>query len=73
MTSWHEAWLIILREAGRTRNYIISKHASDRMGLRDISEDEVHECSLTGQFIELQGYERDLKILLQGENEYYAS
>jgi hypothetical protein len=67
LTSWLEAWIVLLREIGRTRNYIISRHAFDRMGERDISEDDVHRCSLTGQYIEFQGHGRDLKILLQSE------
>ncbi len=67
LTSWPEAWLELLKKTGRTRNYIISKHAFKRMGERDISDDDVQRCSLEGQYIEHQGHGRDLKILLQSE------
>lgn len=67
MTSWTEAWIELLKKNGRTRNYIISKHAFLRMGERDISDDDLQRCSLEGQFLEHQGHGQNVKVLLQGE------
>ncbi|NQS74831.1 MAG: DUF4258 domain-containing protein [Peptococcaceae bacterium] len=69
LTSRPEAWLELLRKAGKTRSYIISKHAFNRMGERTISDDDVHRCSLEGHYIECQGHGQDLKVVLQGECE----
>ena len=67
MTSWRDAWLKLLRKAGRSRNYIYSNHAFKRMGERTISDDDVQRCSMEGQYIEHQEHGQDLKVLLQGE------
>ncbi len=64
-----ERWLVILRKAVQDRSYLISSHAKDRMGMRDISVQDLENCALHGIFIGSQDHGQDLKALIQGVDE----
>ncbi len=57
------------------QSYIISQHASQRMGERGIAEEDITKCALEGKLLETQDHDRDIKVLVQGvdseDNEFY--
>lgn len=59
-------WVVLLRKAAKERTYIISKHALQRMGERNIAEEDVNKCAAEGEVMEVQKHERDVKVLLSG-------
>lgn len=59
-------WIVILQKAAKERTYIISRHAHQRMGERDIAEEDVARCAAEGQVLEVQDHGRDVKVLVQG-------
>ncbi|TDA68586.1 MAG: DUF4258 domain-containing protein [Clostridia bacterium] len=59
-------WIVILRKAAKDRSYIISKHAHQRMGERDIAEQDVARCAARGEVLEIQDHGRDVKVLVRG-------
>ncbi len=62
-------WISLVRKAARQRAYKISKHAFQRMGERDVSEECLEKCLLEGEPLEEQDHGRDIKVLLKGEDE----
>lgn len=59
-------WVVILREAAKRRTYIISGHARQRMGERDIAEEDLARCAAEGEVLEVQDHGRDVKVLVRG-------
>jgi len=59
-------WIVILREAAKQRSYIISGHARQRMGERDVAEEDLARCAAEGKVLEVQDHGRDIKVLVQG-------
>jgi hypothetical protein len=61
-----QQWLVILRKAVENRSYIISSHATRRMGEREITVADLEACLTVGEFIEDQDHGENVKALLRG-------
>ncbi len=59
-------WVGLLRKAARDSSYIISHHASWRMGLLGITVDDVERCLVEGVVVRKQDHGRNVKLVLRG-------
>lgn len=54
-----------IRNAAWKKQLGFSAHANRRMGERKITDEEVYDCVLYGQVIDIQDHGRDIKVIFQ--------